>query len=66
MAMVCIGLFFLLLLQFRIVFKKGTREMSFTIYEPNGTMFIQWFSDIDKLISSMLKNPQNTYHRNIP
>ena len=27
MAMVCIGLSFLLLLQFRIVFKKGTREM---------------------------------------
>ena len=38
--------------------------MSFTIYEPNGTMFIQWFFNIDELIKTMLDNPQNTYHRN--
>jgi hypothetical protein len=38
--------------------------MSFTIYEPNGQMFIQWFTDIDSLLKSMLKNPNNTYHRN--
>ena len=38
--------------------------MSFTIYEPNGTMFIQWFFNIDELIKSMAKNPHNIYHRN--
>jgi hypothetical protein len=38
--------------------------MSFTIWESNGTKFIQWFSTIDELIISMIKNPQNTYHRN--
>jgi len=38
--------------------------MSFTIYEPGGQMFIQWFSSIDLLIASMVKNPQNIYHRN--
>jgi hypothetical protein len=38
--------------------------MSFTIWEPNGTMFIQWFSDMDALLKSMLSNPQNVYHRN--
>ena len=38
--------------------------MSFTIYEPSGLMFIQWFDDIDKLITSMIKNPNNTYYRN--
>jgi hypothetical protein len=43
---------------------KGCLEMSFTIYEPNGLMFIQWFHTIDALIASMLANPNNTYHRN--
>ena len=38
--------------------------MSFTIYEPDGIMFIQWFFNMDELIKSMLKNPQNVYHRN--
>jgi hypothetical protein len=38
--------------------------MSFTIYEPSGTMFIQWFFNMDELIKAMLNNPQNTYHRN--
>jgi hypothetical protein len=38
--------------------------MSFTIYEPSGLMFIQWFNNIDALITSMLANPNNTYHRN--
>jgi hypothetical protein len=38
--------------------------MSFTIYEPSGTMFIQWFFNMDELIKSMLKNPNNVYHRN--
>jgi hypothetical protein len=39
-------------------------EMSFTIYEPSGLMFIQWFNNIDAVIASMLANPNNTYHRN--
>jgi hypothetical protein len=38
--------------------------MSFTIYEPDGRMFIQWFFNMDELIKSMLKNPKNVYHRN--
>jgi hypothetical protein len=38
--------------------------MSFTIWEPSGTMFIQWFPTMGHLIASMVKNPQNTYHRN--
>jgi hypothetical protein len=38
--------------------------MSFTIYEPGGQMFIQWFSTIDALIASMVKNPKNNYYRN--
>jgi hypothetical protein len=38
--------------------------MSFTIYEPSGQMFIQWFFNMDELIKSMLKNPNNVYHRN--
>jgi hypothetical protein len=38
--------------------------MSFTIYEPNGQMFIQYFFSMDELIKSMLANKQNTYHRN--
>jgi hypothetical protein len=43
---------------------KGRPEMSFTIYEPSGLMFIQWFNNIDALIASMLANPNNRYHRN--
>jgi hypothetical protein len=39
--------------------------MSFTIYDENGTMFIQWFDNIDKLLASMIKNPKSTYHRNL-
>ena len=35
--------------------------MSFTIYEPSGQMFIQWFSNIDALIASMVKNPKKTF-----
>jgi len=38
--------------------------MSFTIYEPSGQRFIQWFANIDELLKSMTKNPNNTYHRN--
>lgn len=38
--------------------------MSFTIYEPGGTMFIQYFFTTDELIRSMIKNPNNAYHRN--
>jgi hypothetical protein len=38
--------------------------MSFTIYEPDGRMFIQWFFNMDELITSMLKNPNHVYHRN--
>jgi len=38
--------------------------MSFTIYDPSGQRFIQWFADIDALLKSMAKNPNNIYHRN--
>ena len=38
--------------------------MSFTIWEPSGQRFIQWFPTIDAVIASMVKNPQNIYHRN--
>ena len=38
--------------------------MSFTIYEPSGTMFIQWFFNMDELIKAMLNNPNNVFHRN--
>lgn len=38
--------------------------MSFTIYQADGIKTIQWFQTIDKLIASMLANPNNTYHRN--
>ena len=38
--------------------------MSFTIYEPSGQRFIQWFFTMDELIKSMLKYPNNVYHRN--
>jgi hypothetical protein len=38
--------------------------MSFTIYEPSGRMFIQWFFSTEELIRSMVKHPQNVYHRN--
>ena len=39
--------------------------MSFTIYTHDGYKFIQWFSTIDSLIQSMLKNPKDAYHRNM-
>lgn len=39
--------------------------MSFTIYDPQGVMFIQWFDSIDKLLASMSKNPKSVYHRNL-
>lgn len=38
--------------------------MSFTIYDPQGVMFIQWFDSIEKVLVSMSKNPKNVYHRN--
>jgi len=38
--------------------------MSFTIYQANGMKVIQWFSTIDSLIQSMIKNPKDRYHRN--
>jgi hypothetical protein len=38
--------------------------MSFTIYTHEGMKVIQWFSNIDELIKSMLNNPNDTYHRN--
>ena len=38
--------------------------MSFTIWEPSGQRFVQWFPDMDALLKSMLNNPHNVYHRN--
>ena len=39
--------------------------MSFTIYSQDGTKFIQYFFSMDELIKSMLKNPKDSYHRNL-
>jgi hypothetical protein len=47
-----------------IFFKKGTREMSFTIMQHDGMKVTQWFFNIDELIKSMLNNPKDRYHRN--
>ena len=38
--------------------------MSFTVMSQDGTRYIQWFRDIDELVASMLKNPNDRYHRN--
>jgi hypothetical protein len=38
--------------------------MSFTIYQANGMKVIQWFFTIDELITSMLNNANDKYHRN--
>jgi hypothetical protein len=38
--------------------------MSFTIYRAGGLKVIQWFKSVDELIESMLKNPNDRYHRN--
>ena len=38
--------------------------MSFTIMQHNGMKVIQWFSTIDSLIQSMVKNPNDRYYRN--
>ncbi len=38
--------------------------MSFTIMQHDGMKVIQWFSTVDALVSSMLKNPKDRYHRN--
>ena len=38
--------------------------MSFTIMQHDGMKVIQWFTNIDELIASMLKNPKDTYRRN--
>jgi hypothetical protein len=39
--------------------------MSFTITQHNGMKVVQWFSTIDALILSMLKNPKDRYWRNV-
>jgi hypothetical protein len=39
--------------------------MSFTIMQHDGMKVIQYFFNIDELIKSMLKNPKDTYHRNM-
>jgi hypothetical protein len=39
--------------------------MSFTIMRHNGMKEIQWFFSIDELIQSMLKNPKDSYYRNV-
>jgi len=38
--------------------------MSFTIMQHDGMKVIQWFSNVEELIKSMLANPNDTYHRN--
>ena len=38
--------------------------MSFTIYQHDGLKVVQWFKTIDELITSMLANPNDAYHRN--
>jgi len=38
--------------------------MSFTIYQADGLRVIQWFATVDSLISSMLANHNDRYHRN--
>jgi hypothetical protein len=39
--------------------------MSFTIYTHDGMKMIQWFSNMDELIRSMLNNPKDRYWRNV-
>ncbi len=39
--------------------------MSFTIYTHDGMKLIQWFSDIDNLLKSMINNPKDRYQRNV-
>jgi hypothetical protein len=38
--------------------------MSFTIMQHDGMKVIQWFRNIDELIASMVKNPNDRYYRN--
>jgi hypothetical protein len=40
-----------------------TNNMSFNIYTKEGIHFVQWFDTVDKLIASMLANPNDAYHR---
>jgi hypothetical protein len=37
--------------------------MSFDVYTKSGMHFIMWFDSIEKLLESMLENPNDTYHR---
>ena len=39
--------------------------MSFTIYTHDGMKVIQWFTDIDSLLKSMINNPNDRYQRNV-
>jgi hypothetical protein len=38
--------------------------MSFTIITHDGMRVDQWFSTVDELLKSMLKNPKDRYWRN--
>jgi hypothetical protein len=38
--------------------------MSFTIMQHDGMKVVQWFSNVDQLIKSMLANPKDGYWRN--
>lgn len=38
--------------------------MSFTITTHDGMKVIQWFTNVDELIVSMLNNPNDRYWRN--
>jgi hypothetical protein len=38
--------------------------MSFTITTHDGMKVIQWFSTVDELLKSMIKNPKDRYWRN--
>jgi hypothetical protein len=39
--------------------------MSFTITTHDGMKVIQWFSDVDELLASMINNPTDRYYRNV-
>ena len=39
--------------------------MSFTITTHDGMKVIQWFKDIDELLTSMINNPTDRYYRNV-
>lgn len=39
--------------------------MSFDIITHDGMRVTQWFTSVDELIASMIKNPKDRYWRNV-